>query len=213
MYECAKCRVFTCDRDPEGIRPDNCPMRDRDIVERSKAEYIKEENNGFFVNAAMVEAEGYGDWNRIRETLELCKRMGYRKIGLAFCIGFVKEAKILISIFEKHGFEVVSIACKNGAIDKSLLGIPEEAKIDGPGAYEPACNPVGQAMYLAKENVDFVVVLGLCVGHDSLFYKYISKYSDAFCTTIAVKDRATGHNPCAALYCAGGYFRNKFGDE
>ena len=47
--------------------------------------------------------------------------------------------------------------------------------------------------------------LGLCVGHDSLFYQY----SEARVTTLVVKDRVLAHNPVGAIYCADGYFKNR----
>ena len=47
--------------------------------------------------------------------------------------------------------------------------------------------------------------IGLCVGHDSLFYKY----SEAPCTTLVTKDRVLGHNPAVALYQADAYYKNK----
>ena len=50
------------------------------------------------------------------------------------------------------------------------------------------------------------VVIGLCVGHDSLFYRY----SEAYVTTLVTKDRVTGNNPAAALYTAGSYYKKKF---
>ena len=58
------------------------------------------------------------------------------------------------------------------------------------------CNPVMQAKILNKEKTDMNIVMGLCVGHDSLFYKY----SEALVTTLVAKDRVMGHNPAAALY-------------
>ena len=50
---------------------------------------------------------------------------------------------------------------------------------------------------------EFNILLGLCVGHDSLFLKY----ADAPCTVLAVKDRVTGHNPLAAVYTIDSYYR------
>ena len=47
------------------------------------------------------------------------------------------------------------------------------------------------------------IVFGLCVGHDSLFYKY----SDAICTTLVAKDRVTGHNPVVPLYQLQSYYK------
>ena len=56
-----------------------------------------------------------------------------------------------------------------------------------------------------RAHTDLNVVIGLCVGHDSLFYKY----ADAYSTTLITKDRVTGHNPAAALYTANSYYRKK----
>jgi hypothetical protein len=43
----------------------------------------------------------------------------------------------------------------------------------------------------------------LCVGHDSLVFKY----SEAPCTVLAAKDRVFGHNPLAAVYTLDSYYR------
>ena len=64
------------------------------------------------------------------------------------------------------------------------------------------CNPILQAKILNEAKTDFNVVIGLCVGHDSMFYKY----SDALATTLVTKDRVLGHNPAAALYQANAYY-------
>ena len=39
----------------------------------------------------------------------------------------------------------------------------------------------------------------------SLFYKHL----DALATTLAAKDRVLAHNPCGAIYCAEGYFKER----
>ena len=65
-----------------------------------------------------------------------------------------------------------------------------------------ACNPVLQAQLLNKEGTELNIVMGLCVGHDSLFYKH----SKAVTTTLVVKDRVLVHNPVMALYTAEGYY-------
>jgi len=53
------------------------------------------------------------------------------------------------------------------------------------------------------DNVDLAIMLGLCIGHDTLFIKYCRVPM----TVIAVKDRVTGHNPLAALYLSNSYYR------
>lgn len=65
------------------------------------------------------------------------------------------------------------------------------------------CNPIMQAKLLNKQNVDLNVVVGLCVGHDSLFYKY----ANGLTTTLVTKDRVLAHNPAAALYQARAYYK------
>ena len=67
------------------------------------------------------------------------------------------------------------------------------------------CNPIMQAKLLNDARTDLNVVVGLCVGHDSLFYKY----SEAMVTTAVTKDRVLGHNPAAALYTAESYYKKK----
>ena len=74
-----------------------------------------------------------------------------------------------------------------------------------PGSCEVMCNPIAQAELLNRAGTQFNICLGLCVGHDSLFYKY----SKALVTTLVAKDRGTGNNPAAAIYCAQGYFKDR----
>ena len=54
-----------------------------------------------------------------------------------------------------------------------------------------------------NEKTDLNVIIGLCVGHDSLFYKY----SDALCTTLVTKDKVLAHNPVGALYQTNTYYK------
>ena len=55
-----------------------------------------------------------------------------------------------------------------------------------------------QARYLNSLGTDLNIMMGLCVGHDSLFIRN----SEAPVTVMVVKDRVLGHNPAAALYMA-----------
>ncbi|MDL2289706.1 DUF1847 domain-containing protein [Clostridia bacterium OttesenSCG-928-F22] len=139
---------------------------------------------------------------RIQVIMEFCQKMNYKRIGFAFCGGLHKEANMVAPIFESHGLEVVSAMCKVGGLDKTCLGLSEEDKVH-PNNHESMCNPIGQAMILNEAGTQFNVIMGLCVGHDSLFLKN----SDALCTVLAVKDRVTGHNPLAALYTSHSYYR------
>ena len=97
---------------------------------------------------------------------------------------------------------MVSAICKVGRAPKEVLGLDENERIDV-GKFETMCNPILQAQLLNSEETEFNVLLGLCVGHDSLFFKY----AEAPCTVLAVKDRVTGHSPLAAVYTLDSYYR------
>lgn len=204
MYTCASCTVLACgEASPERV-PANCPMRNSGLMTTALDAYGQTENREFYITASELESEGYCQWPRLKETIELCRRMGYSRVGLAFCRGLRKEAGIVDKLLRRAGLEVVSVICKTGGTDKTLCGIPEEGKVK-PGNFEPMCNPIAQAMLLNEQKTQFNIALGLCVGHDSLFYKY----AEALTTTLVAKDRVTGHNPAAAIYCAEGYFKDR----
>ena len=139
---------------------------------------------------------------RVEELIEFAQRMGYKKLGMAFCGGLTREASILSEILEKHGFEVVAVSCKVGGIPKERIGVKDEEKIFI-GEFEPMCNPITQAKILNRAKTDFNIMVGLCIGHDSLFLKFI----EGLTTVFAVKDRVTGHNPMAALYTFDPYYQ------
>jgi uncharacterized metal-binding protein len=139
---------------------------------------------------------------RILELVQFARKCHYQTLGLAFCGGLAKEGRLLTELMEGHGFQVASVMCKCGAFDKERIGIKPEQKIRGPGQWESMCNPIVQAKVLNTIPVDLAVMLGLCIGHDSLFIKYCRVPM----TVVAVKDRVTGHNPLAALYLADSYY-------
>lgn len=216
--QCARCGIPPADRlcqNENGRAPDFCPTAHcGPAVEAALSEMAGPDMREFARNASIQEAEGYGDRERgiayahpikprLLETIEFAKRMRYRRLGLAFCIGLRKEARVVEKLFTDNGFETVSVLCKLGRRDKGLIDIADDQKINV-GAFEPMCNPIAQAMVMNEAETDFNVVLGLCVGHDALFFKY----SDAMCTVLAAKDRLLGHNPLAAVYNIDSYYRS-----
>lgn len=129
--------------------------------------------------------------------------MNYRKLGLVFCVGLRKEAGAVEGFLSSCGFDVVSCVCKIGRVPKEAIGIRDDQKIRI-GGFESMCNPIAQALLLNDEKTEFNIMMGLCVGHDSLFMKY----AEAPCTVLAVKDRVLGHNPLAAVYTMDSYYRS-----
>lgn len=204
ISNCAKCGVYACRQEDRGKNPQNCPMHKYpDIYIKARGKYSEEITGNLSRCSARVEAAGYGDWSRVRETMEFARMMGYKRLGLAFCNGLRREALELVKIFEENEFTVDSVICKTGSIPKEELGLKEEEKVD-PGKFEVLCNPVVQAFLLNHAGTQLNVLFGLCVGHDSLFITN----SKAPVTVLVSKDRATGHNPLAAIY-ASHYFRDR----
>lgn len=152
--------------------------------------------------AAYVEGTFYMQHTRLQETADFAQKMGYKKLGLGFCIGIRDEAQLIAKYLTNAGFEVVSVCCKNCGINKDDLGL---TRVRPEKPFETMCNPKGQAKYLNDQHVDLVISAGLCVGHDALF----SRACEAPVTTFAVKDRVLGNNPMAAVYA--GYWRRKLG--
>lgn len=203
MYTCASCTVYGCRQEKKEKLPKNCPIHET-MPEEVLKEYKKPENFVFAYNSALVEAEGYCQKTRVEEIIRFAKDCGFTNIGLAFCFGLREEARIFSTLLRDHSFTVNSVICKNGSIPKEELGFTDQQKVR-PGTFEPMCNPIGQAKFLNKMNTQLNIILGLCVGHDSLFIKY----SQAPVTVLAVKDRVLAHNPLGALYCANSYYKGK----
>lgn len=194
--------------------PTYCPgTKEPEIVADSFQRYLGDSEDAKLAKvAAQVEGLCYqplpgsdavnARWTRVEDTIALATLMGYRKIGIATCIGLLDETNRLCEILTAQGLEPYAVCCKSGSIDKLELGLQEEEKVR-PNTFEPACNPIAQAELLNKLGTDMNLIVGLCVGHDMLF----AKYSEAPVSTIVVKDRITGHNPVAVLYGQNFYFK------
>ena len=209
---CAYCppTVRAC-RQGESLErgPGFCPSKvDPDGQAVARTLYEEPETRRISRESAVVESEGYCRWTRVEEIVQFAKRMGFRRIGIANCISFVDHANVLSGILESHGFEVVSVACKTGSIPKEELGIADSEKVR-PGEFEALCNPVAQAQLLNAHGCELNVVMGLCVGHDSLFFKH----AKGLTTVLVAKDRVLGHNPIAALNLADSYYKRGWGPE
>ncbi len=220
--ECASCAAvqrkkgstYCWSAEGSGIpAPGACPTRQHAaLVEATIPGYVDGGDDArLALVAARVEGlcyEKVGDgavharWTRVEDTIAFAKLMGWKRIGVATCIGLLDETSRLSEILEAQGLEPISVCCKVGRVDKESVGVKDAEKVR-PGTFEPACNPVAQARILNELGTDMNVIVGLCVGHDMLF----QKHSKAPVTTLVVKDRVTGHNPAAALYGQNFYYR------
>ncbi|MCG6954903.1 MAG: DUF1847 domain-containing protein [Gemmatimonadetes bacterium] len=173
--ECASCDVYACRVGRVDATPDDCPMRGP--FPSLEELYDTDGARRLLYHSALVEAEGYGRWTRVREIAELAHRMEYHRLGVVSCPDMGMEADLAARALRRMGLDVVVAA-------------PFED-----------CDPVGQALLLAEEHTHFNVLAGMCVGHDSLFIRH----SRAPVTSLVVRDLRLAHNPAAALYTREGY--------
>lgn len=196
---CADCGVYNC-RKLDKRFPGFCLTTGLEPgeLDRVLALFQEPENHRVAVASAEVEYEGYLKLTRVEEIMRFAGKLGFKRLGVATCAGLIQETKTLTRILRAHGFEVYAAICKVGAVEKHQIGIPKECEEIG----LTMCNPILQAELLNKQGTELNIVMGLCVGHDSLFYKY----AKALTTTLVTKDRVLGHNPAAALYNVGCYY-------
>jgi len=202
---CVLCGVKACTSEPDTKSPpDFCPMpAEGELLAEVEQTYLaRDDLRRMALESARTEAAGYCRSTRVEEVMDFARRMGFHKLGIAHCTGLMQEAKAARDIFAAGGFEVYTVCCKAGSINKEKIGIRDDEKVR-PGQYEAMCSPIGQAALLAKAGTELNVVIGLCVGHDSLFFMH----SKAPATVLVAKDRVLGHNPVAALYTSHSYYQ------
>jgi uncharacterized metal-binding protein len=201
---CNLCGVKACSAEPGTKKPPAfCPMTsEAELLAGVAGEYTSNrEISRLALESARVESAGYCRSTRIEEIMDFARRLGIQRLGIAHCIGLMNEARMAGNIFLAGGFEVYAACCKVGSINKESIGLVDGEKIR-PGQYEALCSPLGQAALLAKAGTGLNVVIGLCVGHDSLFFMH----SKAPATVLVAKDRVLGHNPVACLYTSNSYY-------
>ncbi len=211
---CARCPRPVCNSTAPEEGPANCPRHVMpDVIKKATEQCFSPEFRDFALQASRQEGSGYLRLphapdgpspvkSRLEEIMEFAGRMGYRRLGVAYCGGVQFEASLLVPIIENRGFEVVSVQCKCGSVPKEQLGLEDSEKVS-PGSFEAMCHPIAQAEILNAHQTEFNILVCLCVGHDSLFLKH----SQALCTVLAAKDRVYGHAPLMAVYQSKSYHR------
>lgn len=124
--------------------------------------------------------------NRIELIRDLALGLNYKTIGLANCVMFNRETKVIKEYLSKD-FDVHSVNCKYGRLRENELFAGGNTRI--------VCNPAGQAEFLNENDCDLNVSIGLCVGHDMIF----STQSKSPVTTLFTKDFTNGNDPAAAV--------------
>ncbi|MFH1091457.1 MAG: DUF1847 domain-containing protein [Pseudomonadota bacterium] len=195
--QCAYCAKKRCFFGDFSQAPEFCPTMGRpEALAEARSKLEQPENQRMAQDVARTWKD-YGKLTRVEETVLYAKLRGFKKLGLAFCVGLSQEAELFTNLLFNEGFEVVSACCMSGGLSYDDVELPQEDKFNQ-DIRQPMCNPIGQAALLDGEGCELNIMLGLCVGDDVLFIKH----SKAPVTVLAVKDRVLAHNPLGALYTA-----------
>jgi len=135
--------------------------------------------------AALVEAEGYCEWTRLREIAEYSKKLGIERIGVGHCDDMVREAHLTAKYLESQKLSPM---------------LPPTAS---------DCDPIEQVEFFAQNETQANVIAGMCVAHEALF---ISASKTPVISLVA-RDVRLQHNPVAALYTSGSYSRTRLFED
>ncbi len=163
--QCALCRNKEC------LKGKNCS------VIKSGLDYSGDNLRSVQISA-WLESD-YLKRTKLEEITIYAKRMGYKKIGIAFCIEYEREARLLYDILSRY-FEIFSVCCKVCSLEKSSF----EVRGTEDSEFEASCNPIGQALLLNDDFTNLNIMLGLKTGYDILFVKY----SDAPAIALPVEE-------------------------
>ena len=191
--KCAECPTHACYT--SGV---NCTEMS---VEQVKTVYTEEEVK-IMKAAAYVEATFYSNICRLQETAEFAKAMGYKKLGMSFCLGLNEEARYIAKYFTNEGFKFYSACCKCCSVPKKEFDLKQ---LNPDKEHEAMCNPKYQARFLEDKGVELYISCGLCVGHDAIF----NMNCKGPVTNLVVKDRLMAHNPLGVIYSR--YWKRKLG--
>ncbi len=176
---CISCKTKLCKsegKDCTGIRDEMLCAYDRG------------DNNSTYRNAdELVSGGKAGRFSRIEELALFCRLQGYERVGIVYCYGIEDLAGETADFLSSRGVKVGSYRCTLGGIRENMIG-------EGMGT-SVNCNPAGQALAVKRDHVDFVVEMGLCLGHDVILHRMLEVPHTVF----MVKDRVHNHNPARAL--------------
>ena len=185
-FHCGLCGVRGCAKQDAvgGPYPAGCPTLREENAEYTKA-YFKDETDLLMARVSALVSPDHEEC-RILKTMHFAKECGFMHIGLAFCLNVKEQAKEIEMIFRENGFDVESVICKVGHMDRNDLGVCGSNRM---------CNPIAQAEFLNGVGTQLNVIVGLCVGHDALFIRH----SNAPVTVLAAKDHVYNHAPLEYL--------------
>ena len=106
-YTHLDCSVRNCEFQ-NSMYPEFCLTTEltEEQIEEVLALYQEKVNHDTMCAAAEVESEGYLKDCRVEEVINFAKKIGAKKLGIATCVGLLRESRTLAKILRAHGFEV-----------------------------------------------------------------------------------------------------------
>jgi len=182
--DCSSCKSFICDTGSTDSPTENCPMHGDFPAFESLYHSGKQRESAY--HAAVIEAEGYCEWTRLREIAELIERLGVERVGITHDEDMLREAALATDYLRQRSVNAV---------------LPPPSVVS---------DPLKQVEFFAEQGVEICVNCGLSVAHEALFVFA----SEMPVVVLVARDDRLRHNPVAALYTSGSYSRTRlFGDR
>lgn len=116
-HSCSDCSRLGCRSASEEQYPPFCLTTnvDKALLEETLEIYRNDPEQGLIARtSACIECEFYGRLTRVEETIEFIKRMGYKKIGIASCVGLMRETSIFAVFSRRRASNISRSGCKVG---------------------------------------------------------------------------------------------------
>lgn len=173
--QCLSCKKKACK-----LEAKDC----NDVHDEALSTYRSPDNQSLYRNADALVAHGRaGMLSRFDEIMEFVKAQRYKEVAVAYCFSMETLAKQVDIALRSQGIKTSSVRCSIGGVREKEIAEELGASVN--------CNPIGQAMCINRSTADFVIEMGLCMGHDVLFHQHLKKPFTVF----VVKDRKHNNAP------------------
>ncbi len=177
--QCSSCFKQSCVGDGHQEKDYCATYAHPEAFEEAKKLYVQDAETGLLAkHAAIIESKGYMVWPRLKDVIELARRMEYTKIAVLFCPDLTREAKKTCRILTENGFTVTSRIC---GIAKSKPQLPEALMSE-----------------LNDHAPELIVNTGLCTACEA----EISQFAGIPLTTFITRDKKLNNYPASAVYAS-----------
>lgn len=177
--QCASCFMQSCVGNGHQEK-DFCPtFAHPEIFDQAKTIYAQDsETRNLARHAAVIESKGYMVWPRLKDSIELIRRMEFKKIAVVFCPDLGREAKKTCRILKENGFTVMSRVC---GTRKTAPHLPRDLMAG-----------------INDASPDLIINAGLCIACES----QMLHHATAPVTSFIARDKKWHNNPASEVYAS-----------